>query len=196
MTSRAGIVLAGGYARRFEDGDKTLADFEERPLIAHAVDALRPVVDTVVVSCRDEQIESFERVLDDVIYAPDPEPDEGPLAGLAAALAKVDATAVAVTTADRPRVPTGLYRQFFQRLASDGIVIEADDIRQPAPAVFATVALREAVNQQRDSGERRLRSVFELLDLDIVSSESVAEQWGEEVLIDVNTAADLKQLGE
>jgi len=192
--TRAGIVLAGGFARRFDDGDKTLAELEGQPLIAHVVDALRPAVGTVVVSCRDEQISAFERVLEEVTYIPDPTPDEGPLAGLAAALEGIEAGAVAVTTVDRPRVPTELYREFFQRLASDGVVIEADDIRQPAPAVFATGALSEAVSQQRAGGEKRLRSVFELLDIDIVSAESVAEQWDDETLVDVNTTADLKQL--
>lgn len=192
--TRAGIVLAGGYARRFDDGDKTLADLDGEPLLTHAVDALRPVVESVVISCRDDQIEAFERVLDDVVYAPDPTPDEGPLAGLAAALAAIDADAVALTTADRPCIPSALYRDFFTRLQGDGVVIEADDICQPAPAVFDTVALRRAVDRQRAAGERRLRSILAGLDVDLVAADVVRERWGTGVLADVNTVAELDRL--
>ncbi|WP_049993005.1 molybdenum cofactor guanylyltransferase [Halapricum salinum] len=194
MTTRAGIVLGGGYASRFDEGDKTLADFEGRPLIAHAVEPLQSVVGTVVVSCRAEQVEAFERVLDDVEFVPDPEPDEGPLAGLDAALQRIEADAVALATADRPCVPSTLYSQIFETLDADGVVIDADGIRQPAPAVFDTRALRGEVQRHRDTGERRLRSILADLDVDLLAADTVRDQWGTSVLTDVNTVAELDRL--
>lgn len=194
MTSRAGIVLAGGFGERFDDGDKTLAELDGRPLIAHAIEPLRPVVDTVVVSCREEQIEAFQRVLEDVTYRPDPTPDEGPLAGLAAAVSGVDAEAVAVATADRPCVSSELYTEFFDALSLDGVVIQSGEFREPAPAVFRVDRLRSVVQRHRDAGDRRLRAVLDCLDLTTVSAESAREQWGETVLVDVNTRAELDSI--
>ena len=194
--STAGIVRAGGFGTRFVDGEKTLAELDGRPLISHAVDALRPIVDTIVVSCREEQIEAFQRVLEGVTYRPDPTPDEGPLAGLAAALGGLDAEQVAVTTADRPCVPPGLYRDFFERLQRDGVVIQSAGIKQPSPAVFDTAALRKSVQRRRASGEKRLRSALMELDLDTVRADRVRERWGEQVLADVNTRDDLAALDE
>lgn len=194
--TKTGIVLAGGFATRFDGGDKTLAALDGRPLIGHVVDALRPVVETIVVSCRAEQVEKFEAVLDEVVYRPDPTPDEGPLAGLAAAITGVDAEAVAVTTADRPCVPAGLYEDLFATLDRDGegVVIRDDGVRQPAPAVFETAALRTAVERRRAGGDRRLRSVLSDLDVTELGSDRIRERWGEMVLADVNTEAELDRL--
>lgn len=194
MTTRAGIVLAGGFGERFDGGDKTLAELDGRPLIEHAVSALRPVVETTVVSCREEQIETYQRVLEDVTYRPDPTPDEGPLAGLAAALSEVDAEAVAVATADRPCVPPSLYRSFFESLTQECVVIRSAELLQPVPGVYQTSALRRSVTRLRARDERRLRSVLDDLHIDIVTAESVRDRWGTQVLADVNTTADLERL--
>ncbi|QSG12574.1 Molybdopterin-guanine dinucleotide biosynthesis protein A [Halapricum desulfuricans] len=196
MHSRAGIVLAGGFARRFGDRDKTLAEFRGRPLIVHAVEPLRAVVERVVVSCRREQRPAFEPVLSGVEYRPDPTPDAGPLAGLDAALEGLEAETVAVTSADRPLVPAGLYRSLLDSLSKEGVVIRADGIDQPVPAVFETRALRRAVTEQRSNGTRRLRAVLDALDCTTLDGETITRQWGEDVLADVNTQADLARLEE
>jgi molybdopterin-guanine dinucleotide biosynthesis protein A len=194
--SKAGIVLAGGFGTRFEDGEKTLAELDGKPLILHAVDALRPTVDTIVISCRDAQIDAFEAVLADVVYRPDPIPDEGPLAGLEAALDGLDAESVAVTTADRPCVPAELYAEFFDDLNRDGVVIQSGDFLEPAPAVFDAERFLSAVQRRHETGERRLRTVLDDLDLDTIPAEHVRARWGENALVDVNTRADLNRLRE
>lgn len=197
MSTRAGIVLAGGYARRFEDGDKTLAELDGKPLLAHAVASLRPAVDTVVVSCREEQRLSFEAVVDGVRFCPDPTPDQGPLAGLAATLSDVDADATALAAADMPRVPPGLYRSFFETLgAADAVVVRDQGYRQPTPGVYRTEPLRAAVEGARERGEKRLRAIHETLAVESVDGEEVRARWGEDVLVDVNTTEALAALEE
>jgi len=59
MTKRAGIVLAGGKAERFQKSqetwqDKALAELEGKPLIVHAVENLRKVVEEIVICVNDE----------------------------------------------------------------------------------------------------------------------------------------------
>jgi molybdopterin-guanine dinucleotide biosynthesis protein A len=73
-----GAVLAGGKSSRF-GSDKAEALLEGRPLIAHAVAALKPWCDEVVV---------IGHASDDARTVPDwPQPGLGPLGGLAGALA-------------------------------------------------------------------------------------------------------------
>lgn len=194
MSTRTGIVLAGGSARRFGDRDKTLATLEGRPLVAHAIEPLQSIVDRVVVSCRREQIDAFEESLPEVDYRPDPTPDKGPLAGLAAALDVIDTDLVALTTADRPCIPSELYRFLFDSLSGEGVVILTDGIDQPAPGVFEATALQSAVCARRTDGERRLRSILEPLDLTRIPGTMIRERWGDRVLIDVNTEAELDAL--
>lgn len=191
MAETAGIVLAGGYSRRFGDRDKILAPLDGRPLIAHAVDSLDPVADDVIVSCREDQIESIESVLDNAVFRPDRTPDGGPLAGLATALDGVDATSVAVTTADRPCVPQALYRFLLDTLSREGVVILSSGILQPAPAAFRTDALRASVEKKQSRDETRLLSVLEPLELTTIPVTEIRQRWHEDVLADVNNPADL-----
>ena len=60
MGKRAALILAGGRARRFQSIDKTwqdkaLAELSGKPLLIHAIENVRDVVDEIVVSVNDEQ---------------------------------------------------------------------------------------------------------------------------------------------
>jgi molybdenum cofactor guanylyltransferase len=60
MTKRAALILAGGKARRFQTIDKTwqdkaLAELAGKPLLVHAIENVRNVVDEVAVCVNDEQ---------------------------------------------------------------------------------------------------------------------------------------------
>lgn len=196
MTTRSGVVLAGGYATRFGDADKTLASLDGKPLLAHAVDNIAPAVDRVVVSCREEQISAFEAALDaSVSFCPDPTPDQGPLAGLAATLAAVETSTLALATADMPCVPSALYDQFFDALGdTDAVAVDSEGYLQPAPAVYRTDPLRESVDARRAEGDARLRSLFQTLSVERVAADSVRSEWGANVLDDVNTREALDRL--
>lgn len=195
MSKRTGVVLAGGYARRFGKADKTLAKLGDDPLIYHVVENLRPVVDDIVVSCRVEQQSAFRQVLGDVRMCPDPAPDRGPLAGLAATLETVDGDAIALATADMPCVPTELYADCFDRLGGvDAVVVRDEGILQPAPGIYRLDRLRASVSEQRSDDERRLRSIFESLSIETLDGNWVRDRWGDETLVDVNTKADLERL--
>jgi molybdopterin-guanine dinucleotide biosynthesis protein A len=72
-----GAVLAGGLSSRF-GSDKALAIWAGRSLLDHALAALRPHCDALVVVGRHS---------DDIASAPDwPRPEMGPLGGIAGAL--------------------------------------------------------------------------------------------------------------
>jgi molybdopterin-guanine dinucleotide biosynthesis protein A len=79
MSRLLGAILAGGLSRRF-GSDKAVALWRGRPLIDHAVEALRPRVDEVAVCGR-----AGGRI-GDVYLADRPGPHMGPLGGLCAAL--------------------------------------------------------------------------------------------------------------
>lgn len=50
MTETVGILLAGGLARRMGGGDKCLKEVGGRPLLAHAIERLRPQVDALILN--------------------------------------------------------------------------------------------------------------------------------------------------
>ena len=60
MSKRAALILAGGKARRFQTidaiwRDKALAELNGKPLLIHAIENVRGVVDEVLVCVNDEE---------------------------------------------------------------------------------------------------------------------------------------------
>lgn len=97
-----GAVLAGGASRRF-GSDKALALLGGKPLIDHAIAAIAPQVDAVIVCGRDRA--GFPMLADR------PPGGHGPLAGLAAALVHAAAhgfEAVLSVPCDTPDLPPDL----------------------------------------------------------------------------------------
>ena len=79
-----GLILDGGRARRMGGADKGLMTLAGRPMIAHAIDRLRPQVARLAISANGDP-QRFERFGLPVV-ADDPPNHAGPLAGVLAAL--------------------------------------------------------------------------------------------------------------
>ena len=69
MAKRAAIILAGGKARRFQTIDKTwqdkaLAELAGKPLLIHAIQNVRGIVDEIAVCVNDEERKAkYEQIL-------------------------------------------------------------------------------------------------------------------------------------
>ena len=110
MSRLLGAVLAGGRSSRF-GSDKAEALWQGKPLIQHAIDALRPMVDDLVLC---------GRAYGDIgAIADRPSAGLGPLGGLNAALHHADAhgfAAVLCAGCDTPLLPAAL----LERLRASG----------------------------------------------------------------------------
>ncbi|WP_073307637.1 molybdenum cofactor guanylyltransferase [Halobaculum gomorrense] len=123
---RYAAVIAGGRSTRFGDRDKAVTDLAGIPMIRRVADRLADATDRLVVNCRADQraaiADAMEGYPNPVRYAEDPEPDEGPMAGIRTALRGVegwggtDAPAF-VVACDMPFVDPSLVDALFDRLA-------------------------------------------------------------------------------
>ncbi|MFC7212725.1 molybdenum cofactor guanylyltransferase [Saliphagus sp. GCM10025334] len=129
-SSRAGVIIAGGFSTRFQGGDKAVADLDGTPLIGHVADRLEGVTDELVVNCRDEQVDALQDALESesrmIQVAVDRTPDRGPLAGIATGLEAASAPIAAVVACDMPFVEPALFEALFERLES-GSTPESDE---------------------------------------------------------------------
>lgn len=107
-----GCVLAGGASSRF-GADKALHPWRGKPLLAHALEALRPHADALLVAGR-AAVPGI-----DVRFVPDrPAPGLGPLGGLAAALhfaAGNGYDRVLTAGCDTPLIPPGILQTLITR---------------------------------------------------------------------------------
>lgn len=150
----AGIVLAGGSARRLSGVDKPALPVGGKPLLARAIHALGGAERVIAVGPR--------RPGFDVVWTREPVPGTGPVAALAAGLAFVpdDVEAVAVLAADLP----GVRRSTVDRLVAaigdgDGaVLVDAAGARQWLLGAWRVAAVRAAL--PADPANAALRRVL------------------------------------
>lgn len=113
MPDVAGVILAGGLARRMGGGDKGLIALGDRPILAHVIERLKPQVDTVLINANGEA-ERFAAyglpVVADSIAG-----SAGPLAGVLAGLdwaAGKGFDLIVTAATDTPFFPRDLVSRF------------------------------------------------------------------------------------
>lgn len=107
----AGVLLAGGLARRMGGGDKCLLELRGRPMLAHAIDRLTPQVAALAINANGDptRFAAFALpVLPDLV-----EGFAGPLAGVLTGMVWAreqvpEATWLVTAATDTPFFPTDL----------------------------------------------------------------------------------------
>ena len=126
--TRAGVILAGGLARRMGGGDKPLVAIGGRPMLDRVIERLAPQVDRLVINANGDPAR-FARyglpVVPDTISG-----FAGPLAGILAGLrwaeANIpDAPAVLSVAADTPFFPADLAARLGAAAREGTIVLAA-----------------------------------------------------------------------
>lgn len=175
----AGIVLAGGTARRLSGVDKPMLDVGGSPLLCRAITALRDTRPLIVVG-------PGRPGLPDVTWTREEPPGGGPVAALAAGLAVVPpgCQVVVVLAGDLAGVRPSTVDKLVGAIgAADGAVLaDADGRRQWLIGAWLSEKLRAAMPVTPAGAS--LRGV-----LGTLSIVTVPESPGESA--DVDTAADL-----
>ena len=122
--SVAGVILAGGLARRMGGGDKALIEVGGRPLLAHVIERLRPQVDELALNANGDpaRFAAFGLpVIADTVpgYA-------GPLAGILAGMRWAAARGhshVLSAASDTPFFPLDLAVRLRAGAAAEGLPI-------------------------------------------------------------------------
>ena len=156
------IVLAGGRSSRF-GRDKLAEPVDGRPLLEHAIDAVRPFArETVVVL----GTQGSPDVPPDVWVVRDPSPFQGPLVGLSAGIAAATEPIVLVTAGDMPELVPSVIEALLAALddpAVDAALLRHDGRPRPLPMALRRVPAQAAASRLVADGERRLRALPEAL---------------------------------
>ncbi|MXU64013.1 molybdenum cofactor guanylyltransferase MobA [Oceanomicrobium pacificus] len=168
MTGVAGVILAGGAARRMGGGDKGLLALGDRPVLAHVIDRLAPQVKRLALNANGpaERFASFG-----LPVVADSLPDRpGPLAGVLAGLDWAAAAGfgqIVTAAADTPFLPAHLVDALRMAQVSKGTPIamaategrDADGAprhdRHPTFALWP-VALRDDLRAALLGGTRKV----------------------------------------
>lgn len=161
----AGIVLCGGASRRM-GRSKAALPFGPESLVERAVRQLAGVFDPIVVAAAPSQIlPDFDPR--HVWIVRDPSPHQGPMHGLAAALAALTNAAefAYLAAVDTPRFSSAWARLLTDRIGgSDAAAAIVDGRLQPFGSLYRVAAARKALDRLMFEGIGRLTTLLERLD--------------------------------
>ncbi|HUP01645.1 MAG TPA: molybdenum cofactor guanylyltransferase [Gemmatimonadota bacterium] len=190
------LVLAGGSSRRLGTSKAWLA-WDDTPLLIRILERLSPLAERTIVAARPGQAlpdGRFERVDDDL-------PGAGPLAALAAGLARVaaddPAARVAVSACDYPFADPNLLAALAVAAPQADVVLPRwQGELHPLQAVWrAAVASRCA--HALGEGTRRVRDLIARLDGVVVDAAGLAGVLAPgRALLNLNDPADLDRARE
>lgn len=190
-----GIVLAAGLGRRM-GANKMLAELDGRPMICHAIEALRGggIDDVLVVLGRDGELVRAACAGHGVRFVVNHDFEDGIARSVAAGIAAVsaDADGALIALGDMPRVAPGTIRALigdFAPEAGRAICVPVHHGRRGNPVLWSRRFFAEMRALTGDVGARRLMAAH---DPDVF--ETVVEDPG--VLIDVDTPDALAALAE
>ncbi|WP_165856236.1 molybdenum cofactor guanylyltransferase MobA [Marinobacter sp. JSM 1782161] len=156
----AGLILAGGRARRMGGLEKGLALWRGRPLVAAACEALRPHCRTLLISAN-RQLDAHRSWADAVVADDSAFEDAGPLAGLLAGLERAraqGADGVLVMPCDTPAVTAavmGVLAADAQANPQRVVLAKVSDRLHPLHGYYP-VSLAEALRDYLAQGGRKV----------------------------------------
>ena len=155
------IVLAGGRSSRF-GRDKLAEPMDGRLLLDHAIDAVRPFADAILVVAAPDAAPVLPS---DATLIHDMAPFEGPLAGLLAGLQVAVDPIVLATGGDMPSLVPAVIESMVAALGAgvDAVVLEHEGRARPLPIVLRREPAAAAASHLYADGERRLRALTEVV---------------------------------
>jgi molybdopterin-guanine dinucleotide biosynthesis protein A len=182
-----GVILAGGRAIRMGGEDKGLVLLHDRPMIQWVLDRLSPQVSKILISANRNKAKyaafGYPTVADTAAEF------QGPLAGIAAALAEADTPWLVSVPCDSPLIPLDLVERLHDRVVRGGAMAGAAHDGQRLQPVFTLVhrdLLTDLVSYLQ-GGERKIDRWLERH-----SFRSVDFTDRREMFLNVNTPVDLQ----
>ena len=157
MTEVAGVILAGGLARRMGGGDKCRLLVGGRSILERTVTALRPQVAALALNANGDPARFADMglpVLADTVPG-----HPGPLAGVLAGLdwaAAQDADWLLSAPGDCPYLPGDLVTRFMAERGGAEFVVAASGGRTHPVAGLWPVACRDTLRASLGAGERKI----------------------------------------
>ena len=161
-------IIAGGKSGRF-GSDKSLFVFNDKPMISHTYDAIKPVFDEIYIIASGGEKFSFL----DVKIIPDIIPGLGPIGGMYTALESLDADRVFVFPCDMPFLNTEFIR-FMATIPDfyDIIVPEVNGMYQPLHAIYSK-RCSEGIKRKIEIEDYRMSGFYEGYNIRAVGEDEI-----------------------
>ncbi|BAS68039.1 molybdenum cofactor guanylyltransferase MobA [Bathymodiolus septemdierum thioautotrophic gill symbiont] len=149
------VILSGGQGLRMNQQDKGLIPFNDKPMIAHIIDVVKPKVSQLFVSAN-RNIEKYQRygeVITDGLND-----FQGPLAGISKALSVTTTPYLLILPCDSPLVTASIIQRLIDAMSNNDIdLCVADDGSRMHPTIaIIKTQLKDNLLDFLESGDRKL----------------------------------------
>lgn len=191
QTKVAGVILAGGRARRMNNQDKGLVNFKGRPMVSYAIAALAPVVDQLFINAN-RNIEQYRQFGWPVI-SDQTDSFDGPLAGVLTAMIHADADVLVIMPCDSPLIKTEHLQKLLLTRAENNadVAVTFDGIRLHPVFLAIKTALQTSLQDYLAGGQRKVAVWLEQQNLVQADFSNEPEIFG-----NINTMTELSVLEE
>lgn len=195
---RSAIILAGGFSSRFGQ-DKSILELNGKPLIKHVVDAVKPVVDEIIiVTSSQERADRYAKLVGSKAkFAIDLEEAKGPLIGALTGLQQSTGTYSVLLPSDMPLVSRDVIELLFDLCPGRSAVVPRwpnTDI-EPLHAVYKTVVAKEAAKNALAEGKEKVADMLDKMQGIRYVSTLVIQELNPDLktLFNINSPLDLKK---
>jgi molybdopterin-guanine dinucleotide biosynthesis protein A len=172
---RSAVILAGGNSRRL-GAEKSLLEFEGKPLICWTAEKLSWAADEVVVVARNEaHAGRLEKIISD--FAPRPEPkvtftwdsvaEFGPVAGLYAGMKEASGSLAFATGCDLPFLNPQVIERLFELADEDdyeaAVPVQPNGFYEPLHSIYHRGKMLLACERAIEKCERRIHAPLQEL---------------------------------
>jgi molybdopterin-guanine dinucleotide biosynthesis protein A len=185
-----GVVQAGGKSTRMGGRPKALLELGGRRIIERVLDAVRPVVDDVLIVTNTPDLYRFL----DVPMVADVYPEHGSLGGIFTGLAAAPGDVAFTVACDMPFVHREIARLVVARAAEGDVVIpRVGDQLETLHAVYGKTCLPH-IEARLQAGRLKIVGFFESVRVVEVAEDEVARYRAPEVaFMNVNTPEELER---
>lgn len=191
QTKVAGVILAGGRARRMNNQDKGLVKFKGRPMVSYAIAALAPVVDCVFINAN-RNIGQY-REFGWPVISDQTDSFDGPLAGILTAMIHANADVLVVIPCDSPLIKTEHLQKLLLTRAENNadIAVAFDGIRLHPVFLAIKTDLQISLQNYLAGGQRKVAVWLAQQNLVWVDFSNESE-----IFCNINTMTELSVLEE
>ena len=199
---RSAVILAGGAATRFNNGDKGLLELNGKPLLNHVVETVKGLVEEIIiVTNTQERADTYAKIVSaKASFVLDTEEAKGPLMGALAGFEAAQGEYTLLLPVDSPFVSKEVLELLFDLAPGKAAVIPRHTDREiePLHAVYNTSQTLSVIKETLTQNQFDMHSMIEQLRGVRYISTLVIEQIDPELksFININTPLDLKKAQE
>ena len=189
QTTVAGVILAGGLARRMNNQDKGLLLYKGHPLVSYAIAALTDVTDQIIINANRnrEHYQAFGLP----VVADQTDNFDGPLAGVLTAMIYTDADVLVVVPCDSPLIKAEHLQKLLAVRAENAadVAVAFDGVRLHPVFIAIKTSLKTSLENYLASGQRKVGDWLE-------QQKTVKADFSNEpeIFFNINTLTELSAL--